>query len=128
MNEDWNVEEWESIKKDIKGLPGVWISKIISKDPEVDSELKFLLGVLNSKGYITSWSCAGHDWADGFIDFWETPLTGSRRVWSKLEKLEIRRVLKDFGVSKLDFTTDTDCGTKRVEFSSIAEDPGREWI
>jgi len=120
-----------------KALEGLeWI--IQDLDGSVDPEIYDLIWDLNLRGYITSWSCAGHrrsgDWNIGFIHFSWTPITGGSIKWDSEEKKEIREIVEPYGLQIIKFVTlgkeatktqrkgITFCPTSRNPYSEIYED------
>lgn len=104
---------------------------------DIDEEIRDFLEELNSMGYVTGWSCAGHPksdwWGVGFVHFSFSPISGDKRVWAKEEKAEIRDVASRYGISNLYFPPlrrvkgrDTPL-VKTITFSPVGCSESRLW-
>jgi len=75
------------------------------EDP--DDEIRDFLIELNTKGYVTTWSCAGHseamDWNKGFVHFASTPESGSSSSWTSREQAVVKRLARQYGISRVRF-------------------------
>lgn len=81
-------------------------SEFVGIDPGIDEEIRPLLVALNRAGYVTKFSCAGHESAGvGGIAFKRTKYGGgSFESWTTEEVIDVTSMAERFGIEDLDFS------------------------